>query len=207
MRWIPGRESVDRQCVRRLIGDSLVDMSTKCGDFSSERNPMDDPFNIDVELGFLFAQLHIALNAQARSVIARHGDLTLAQWRIIRLVASGQFQGSTGIRKAACIDKSQFSKTVHLLEKNGYLLVSEHSDDKRQFNLALTPKAERAHTKLVPDLSKRNAHLMNALPPEQRKTIVQTIKTLITAADVSDFSSHSAPPDQDSEIHLSSKET
>lgn len=144
--------------------------------------------SLDLLLSFQIAQLNSKLNAQARAIIANHGTLSLPQWRIIRLVAQKFVNTTTSVRKAAGIDKSQFSKTLNVLVLEGYVTVSPFDGDKRQLVIALTQKGVAAHGRLAPELVERQTHLLSALTPTERRTIFSAIQALAKAAERTDFS-------------------
>ena len=145
--------------------------------------------NLDLALllPFQITQLSAKLAAQARAILARHGTLTLPQWRIIRIVAMGLPPQSTAVRKSSGIDKGQFSKTVNALIDEGYVTTQPCIDDQRQFEVILTQKAIAAHARLAPELEARQAHLMAALTKEQREMILPAIHALAKAADTIEF--------------------
>lgn len=138
-------------------------------------------------LSFQIHQLSLKLAAQARALIARHGDLTLPHWRVIRVIGMDAADGSTAIRKVLGFDKSQFSKTVSQLQASGLVAVSEHSTDKRQFRLSLTPEGRAALDALTPDLDARQAFLMAALSPEEQAVIRSALTKLSDAAEITDI--------------------
>ncbi|MFD2854985.1 MarR family winged helix-turn-helix transcriptional regulator [Seohaeicola zhoushanensis] len=146
-----------------------------------------DGFDLSLLLPFQITQLSTKLAAQARLILARHGDLSLPQWRIIRVIATGLSNRSTYIRKSAGIDKSQFSKTVNALADAGYVTTAPCGEDQRQFEIHLTGKAIAAHARLAPELDARQRHLLAALTPEQREMIFPAIHALAQAASSIDF--------------------
>lgn len=149
----------------------------------------DEAGGIDLELflPFQISQLSSKLDAQARMIMARHGNLTLPQWRILRIVAMGIACNSTAVRKSAGIDKGQFSKTVNALVSQGYIRISQWPDDQRQFLIELTDKGKEHHARIAPDLDQRQRHLFAALTPQQRKMIFPTIHALAQAAQSIEF--------------------
>ncbi|MWD25987.1 MarR family transcriptional regulator [Aquicoccus sp. SCR17] len=144
-------------------------------------------FDLSLLLPFQITQLSARLAAQARAILARHGELSLPQWRIIRVVAVGLSNRSTAIRKSAGIDKSQFSRTVNAMVDSGYVTLAPCSEDQRQFEIHLTDKAIAAHARLAPELAARQRHLLNALTPDQREMIFPAIHALARAAETIDF--------------------
>tara|TARA_B100000614_G_scaffold97307_1_gene87875 strand:+ start:239 stop:730 length:492 start_codon:yes stop_codon:yes gene_type:complete len=154
---------------------------------AKDKEPADVGFDIELLLPFQINQLSSRLAAQARRIIALHGDLTLPQWRIVRIVAAGVARNSTAVRKSSGIDKGQFSKTVNALVEQGYIITRPSAADQRQFEIALTDKGQAAHRRLAPDLEARQRHLMAALTPEQRAVIFPAIRALAEAAETIDF--------------------
>jgi len=138
-------------------------------------------------ISFQVHLLNLRLAAQARAVIARHGDLTLPQWRIIRLIGLDPSQGSTGHRKALGFDKSQFSKTITALVDQDYIRTEPHPLDKRQFIPTLTEKGLAALARLAPELDRRQAHLASALTPEEQRLIGPILEKLYAAAEATEF--------------------
>ncbi|WP_238367699.1 MarR family winged helix-turn-helix transcriptional regulator [Mesobacterium pallidum] len=138
-------------------------------------------------LSFMIHQLEMKLGAQARALIAKHGDLTLPQWRIIRVIGMDTADGSTAIRKVLGFDKSQFSKTVSQLQTRGLVEVLDHPTDRRQFRLALTDEGRAALDRLTPELDARNDFLMQALSPEERSLIRSALLKLSIAAETTDI--------------------
>ncbi len=157
---------------------------------SKERDhvrPEAEGLDIELLLPFQITQLAAKLAAQARLIIARHGELSLPQWRIIRVVAMGVASRSTPVRKKTGIDKGQFSKTVNALVDGDYVTVNPCVEDQRQFEIKLTEKGRLAHDQLAPQLDARQRHLMNALSQDQREMIFTAIRALAQAAETIDF--------------------
>ncbi|NVO26735.1 winged helix-turn-helix transcriptional regulator [Donghicola sp. C2-DW-16] len=132
-------------------------------------------------------QLEMKLGAQARALLMKHGDLTLPQWRIIRVIGMDAADGSTAIRKVLGFDKSQFSKTVSQLQARSLVEVLDHPTDRRQFRLALTDEGRAVLCRLTPELDARNNFLMQALSSEERSLIRSALMKLSLAAETTDI--------------------
>lgn len=141
----------------------------------------------ELPLSLVIHQLALKIDAQGRALVARHSDLTLPQWRVIRVIGLEALDGSTALRKVMGFDKSQFSKTVNQLHARGLLAVSEHPHDRRQLHLSLTAAGRAVLDRLAPVLDARNDHLMKALAPEERKIIRAALSKLARAADVTEL--------------------
>lgn len=144
-------------------------------------------------LSFQIHQLSLKLAAQARGLIAKHADLTLPHWRIIRVIGMDAADGSTAIRKVLGFDKSQFSKTVGQLQARGLVTVADHPTDRRQFRLLLTDEGRAALNALTPELDARNAYLMNSLSSAEQAVIRSALAKLSQAAEIVDIPTGTEP--------------
>lgn len=147
----------------------------------------DSAIGLGLLLPFQIAQLHSALNAQAKVIISGYGDLNLAQWRIVRVVALGIENTTTPVRKATGIDKGQFSKMMSALEQKGYVVIKPYEDDKRQHVIELTDKARKAHERLGPVLDERQRHLVASFTEDELAVIYKAIKVMAKASQKTDF--------------------
>lgn len=145
------------------------------------------PLDKTLLLPFQIAQLNAELSAQARAILARHGDLTLPQWRILWLLSNGVASTSTRVRKAAHIDKGQFSKTLNTLLEKGLVQLEPYAQDKRQFAISLTKKGCATCALLAPEMDARQAHLLAALTAPERELISHAIEALSEAAKRHEF--------------------
>lgn len=139
-------------------------------------------------LSFQLHQLAQKLSNQARTIIARHDPtLTLAQWRIMRVIGLGEAEGSTTVRRISGIDKGQFSKSVAQLTQRGLLQSADHPQDRRQSLLILTETGQALYDTIGPTLTQRNKMLLAALPPKQRVDIYDAITALSAASETTEF--------------------
>jgi DNA-binding MarR family transcriptional regulator len=159
-------------------------------------NSDDSAIGLGLLLPFQIAQLHSALNAQAKVIISSYGDLNLAQWRIVRVVALGIENTTTPVRKATGIDKGQFSKMLSALEQKGYVILHPYEDDKRQHVIELTDKARKAHERLGPVLDERQRHLVATLTEDELAVIYKAIKVMANAAQKTDFNIPAPEPEE-----------
>lgn len=139
-------------------------------------------------LSFHIHQLSQKLSSQARAIIARYDpDLTLAQWRIMRVIGLGAAQSSPEIRRLTGIDKGQFSKSIVQLTRRNIVAAEDHPFDGRQSIITLTSQGQDLYDKIAPLLTRRNELMLAALPKSQRRTIYNAIIALSAASDLIDF--------------------
>lgn len=152
-----------------------------------KKNNPSEKFDLGVLLSFQISQLNSKLSAQARGIISQQSSLTLPQWRIIRLLGMRETSVSTVIRKTIGADKSQFSKSLSLLIKKGFIASVPNPNDKRQGLLSLTPSGKQVYAKIRPFLIRRNEYLLEQLTPEQLDVLLDAISILGKSSDKIDF--------------------
>lgn len=129
------------------------------------------------------AMLHGKLNAQARKLLSQLTDLTLPEWRVLRLLGLEIGKSSATLRKAALIDKGQFSRIVTVLIERNLVVAHASAHDQRQWDLELTELGQATYSEIAPALDARQAHLTAALTPDERRVFMVAIDKLGLAAE------------------------
>lgn len=128
------------------------------------------------------AMLHGKLNAQARKLLGQVTDLTLPEWRVMRLIGLDIGNSSATLRRAALMDKGQFSRTLTSLIERDLIVAQASAQDQRQWHLELTAHGQRTYAELAPTFDARQAHLTAALTPQELQTLIVAIDKLGIAA-------------------------
>ncbi len=63
---------------------------------------------IDQLVSYQVMQLNSKLNAQARAILVRYADLSLAEWRVIRMLGLDPSITGKQVRDIIALDKGQF---------------------------------------------------------------------------------------------------
>ena len=134
-------------------------------------------------LTFRLARLHNAMNAQAVALLAKASGITLGQWRMIALVASGEVSSSRDLSRIFGFDPAFVSRTVGSLEAAGLMTSKRSTLDKRLLELEITEAGRRVYEKTLPTMRARQAHLLDALNEEDREVIFTIFNKLETAAE------------------------
>lgn len=121
------------------------------------------------------------LNAQARAMVAKHSDLSLAEWRVIRMLGLGT-TAAKEVREVSGLDKGQFSKTVATLTMKNLIKAEQDTQDRRRLKLALTMAGIAIHEKVSPYTNKRNVRLLEQLSNGEKKQFFETLKKIDKAA-------------------------
>ena len=142
---------------------------------------------IDQLVSYQVMQLNSKLNAQARAILVRYSDLSLAEWRVIRMLGLDHSITGKQIRDIIALDKGQFSKTVSSLVAKGLIKSNINSEDRRRLELCLTTKGQNLHNKIAPDIGKRNAFLLDQLTASEQRSFFAALKKLGAVANEISF--------------------
>ncbi len=113
------------------------------------------------------------------SVVRRHGDLNLSQWRVLAAVAERNGRTSAEVVAVTPMDKGIVSRAAASLVEEGLLQKKNDLGDKRRSQLLMTKTGRKIYQAIRKDLlaetgsvsvsNKLNAHLLEVI--ERMKTL------------------------------------
>ncbi len=123
-------------------------------------------------LNRLAAEVSDALSSEYRQ---RHG-IDIPEWRVL---------ATLGFRNDACsaqyilhctrTHKSTISRAVTALMKRQLVERVENRDDRREFQLRMTPKGSALYRQLIPRLLRREQEILSCLSAQQRKDFAKLL--------------------------------
>lgn len=125
------------------------------------------------------------------SVLVKHADrltaeryrdaagLTLSEARAVTILAGKQPLQVQQLARYGSLDKSQASRVAVSLQRRGLVERSDSTDDRRAWDLRLTPAGERVHASLIALARARNAQLLAPLTAAQRRTLIGLVDRLV----------------------------
>jgi DNA-binding MarR family transcriptional regulator len=126
-------------------------------------------------LNRLAAEVSAALSSEYRE---RYG-LDIPEWRVL---------ATLGFRNEACsaqyishctrTHKSTISRAVTALMKRQLVERVENQDDRREFQLRMTPKGSALYQQLIPRLLRREQEILSCLSVQQRKDFAKLLGTI-----------------------------
>jgi DNA-binding MarR family transcriptional regulator len=126
-------------------------------------------------LNRLAAEVSAALSSEYRE---RYG-LDIPEWRVL---------ATLGFRNEACsaqyishctrTHKSTISRAVTALMKRQLVERVENQDDRREFQLRMTPKGSALYQQLIPRLLRREQEILSCLSVQQRKDFAKLLSTI-----------------------------
>ncbi len=126
-------------------------------------------------LNRLAAEVSAALSSEYRE---RYG-LDIPEWRVL---------ATLGFRNEACsaqyishctrTHKSTISRAVTALMKRQLVERVENQDDRREFQLRMTPRGSALYQQLIPRLLRREQEILSCLSAQQRKDFARLLGTI-----------------------------
>lgn len=145
-------------------------------------------FNLEDSLGYLVAKTNWYMKSYFNKLIKDNGlNVTTEQWAVLVTIYNKPGISQTEIAKLSLKDKANITRILDGLDKNGYVIKTSDSSDRRAYNINLTdsgkevlekliPLAQQANNAFVQDLSQREVeNLVNSL-----NKIPSTLERLIT---------------------------
>ncbi|MEM9603112.1 MAG: MarR family winged helix-turn-helix transcriptional regulator [Pseudomonadota bacterium] len=123
------------------------------------------------------------LNAQVAKRLRDEHNMSIAQWRVLAILADEHDTTSAAIRRIVDIDKGQLSRLVSAMQVCGWVDVAEDPLDLRRQRISLTDEGRRAHAGAEPMMRRRRQWLESQITAEEKATLVAILEKINTAAE------------------------
>lgn len=131
---------------------------------------------------FLTTRLSALMSSLRRRVTmpyAKAFGLSIAEWRILSLIAHAGLLPFGDVVVQSTSDKAQVSRVVRLLEKRGLVTTQPGSDaSKKRIDCAITSAGMELHDKLIVVARRRQAELIRSLDQHEREMLFATLEKL-----------------------------
>ena len=138
-------------------------------------------------LTYRLSQLGFRLNRQAAHLLRQESGLKLPEWRVLALLATHRQINAAGIEELTGIDRGLLSRTVRALEVRGLVVARRSEADRREVFVALTAAGRQVYKRQLPLMQARQAHLLDALDPAERRVVFRIVDKLLIAAEARRF--------------------
>ena len=140
----------------------------------------DEPAVIDLER-FLPYRLAVLANTFSRVLAPLHEEkygLTVAEWRLIAILARFGPLSANGVCARAEMDKVRVSRAVARAMASGLIDRRIDRADRRRSILTLTPRGRAIHDEIVPRALEREAEVIGTLEAEEAEVLFRLIGRL-----------------------------
>ena len=122
------------------------------------------------------------LRSQLATLLSRHGNLSLVDWRICVALSERGTSPQKGLADFAKMEQGQISRSLSLMQTRG-LIRSERSDrDKRVWLYSLTDEGRSHFHKVLPVVADRCKSIDNTLSPSEREQFLDMAQRLARAS-------------------------
>ncbi len=116
--------------------------------------------------------------AQRYNNLTATDGLTAQEGHALRVISFHQQLTQQSLAEHLGVDKSQVTRLVHVLEKEGFLSRTVNPEDRREKLIASTPKADAVKQQNY-ETSDRYYHwLLSSLPQKEREQFIATLQKL-----------------------------
>lgn len=110
----------------------------------------------------------------------KHGLDGSTHFTILHVLATGETSNQGELATALAADSTTLSRTLRLMERNGWIRIRPGRNDKRERRVSLTAAGRRQLEKSRPDWERAQTRLRDALG-EEWETLVRLLQTVAEA--------------------------
>ncbi|MFZ5644894.1 MAG: MarR family winged helix-turn-helix transcriptional regulator [Bacillota bacterium] len=140
---------------------------------------MSDLRDESVKIQYLIFQAFSVLKKKADTVFRKHG-LTGAQVGVLTRLSEIEGKPMNRISEELWCDVSNITGVVDRLDKQGLVWRTAHPEDRRVSLISITPKGKNALAETLPEHEKYLAERINKLSSDERKTLINLLKKIVS---------------------------
>ena len=132
-------------------------------------------------VGGLLGRVKMAMGAAVDAELAPL-DITAAQYVILMSLALGEADSASGLCKGISYDPGAMTRMIDRLERRGLVRRVAHPNDRRAFNLELTPEGEAVYPKLRESVMKILNHFLHGFTPQEARQLETFLQRMLENA-------------------------
>lgn len=149
-------------------------------DDGNHLGPYEEPLEQMITLRL--SRVYARLNAQAAKILKETAGLSQVQWRVLVMLVSLGALSPHQIVRRILMDKSQLSRTIKTMEKQGLLSVRVSESDNRASVLKITAKGRQLYERALPGMRERQSRLNAKFTAEERSSLIDALKRIESVA-------------------------
>ena len=126
-------------------------------------------------LTFRLARAQAGLNAQATRILKKHSELSLVEWRVIRVIEDIGSATLSRLSAEMHMDKGQLSRNVTGMIKKGLMISTPDKHDQRKAILDVTDAGRTILRHLTPIMDERQRRLKRDITADELKVFFDVI--------------------------------
>lgn len=135
-------------------------------------------FQLDQHIFFLFGQIYGRRDLQLAKSLRPFG-VTAAQWRVLATLNSVDACTINRLADYTVIDRTTLSRTLDRMEASGLVARRQLENDKRSFEMRLTPSGRRALERIWPVIEYHNRRAIAGLTRRELDELRRVVRKMI----------------------------
>jgi len=135
-------------------------------------------FKLDEHIFFLFGQIYGRRDQQLAKSLRRHG-LSAAQWRVLGALTAHEGCTINQLADLTIIDRTTLSRTLDRMTANGLVARRQVENDKRSFEIMLTPGGKRTLERIWPVVAYHNRRAVTGLSGTELAALKKIVRKMI----------------------------
>lgn len=136
-------------------------------------------FNLAGSLGFLVGRANAAMRAGFNRAIAGAGiAATTEQWGVLNIVRASPGIIQSEIAERSMKDRTNVTRMLDLLEKNGHIERRADADDRRSYRIYITSSGEALLERLAPIADAVNMKAAKGLTAGERRLLGELLEKI-----------------------------
>ncbi|MCB2196463.1 MAG: MarR family transcriptional regulator [Bacteroidetes bacterium] len=138
-----------------------------------------DNFNINESLGYLIGKTNSLMRNQFNKLIKENGNnATSEQWGILNII--NEFPGiiQSEIAQKGLKDKTNITRMLDLLEKNGYVERKPSKTDRRLYKIFITDTGKKLLDEIIPIAIEVNKMSVSVLNENEVSIFISLLKKI-----------------------------
>ena len=145
---------------------------------------MENKYDYTKLIGHLIIKGEVCIKRKILNVFLENGyDITFEQWTVLNVLYAepGLIQSEIAIRTYK--DKTNITRILDVLSKNGYIVRKQHESDRRSLCIHLTDKGIKMFDDLIPHINLVNEKLKKGISDEELRMLEDILKKIYKNAE------------------------
>lgn len=118
------------------------------------------------------------LSSGSSQTYREHFNIGIVEWRVLSMLAVESHIPAQRICQVIGLDKSAVSKSVKVLQNNGYIKSEVDANDARRQTLNLTTKGLQLHDEIFKVAKEREQRLLEVLTTKEKELFINILNRL-----------------------------
>lgn len=130
------------------------------------------PLNLDRYVPALLTFLTNNMSSGASACYRKHFGIGIVEWRVLAMLAVEDHISANRIVQVIGLDKSAVSRSLQMLEREGYVSTEVDSKDARRHTVSLTPSGRELHDRVLVTALERERLLLAPLNDSEVEVLI-----------------------------------